>query len=94
MDRGHCTFATKVRNVDHIGGALAVVVDDRRENVTSVVMSDDGTGGGLRIPALLIGKKDGEILKDYIKHASADKRSQIALTASFMIAHKRNQVDM
>lgn len=29
-------------------------------------MSDDGTGTGIRIPAMLIGKKDGKILKDFL----------------------------
>ena len=33
-------------------------------------MSDDGTGGGLRIPAMLIGKSDGRKLLDFLKRAS------------------------
>jgi len=42
------------------------VVDNQQEDISRVVMSDDGTGAGLRIPAMLIGKRDGQILKDYL----------------------------
>jgi hypothetical protein len=34
--------------------------------VSDVVLSDDGTGLGIRIPAMLINKKDGQNLKNYI----------------------------
>ena len=73
VDRGNCTFATKVRNIAQAGGALALVIDNKNENVNNVIMSDDGTGAGLRIPAMMVGKKDGEILKDYFLRASTEK---------------------
>jgi hypothetical protein len=34
--------------------------------VSDVVLSDDGTGLGIRIPAMLINKLDGQKLKNYI----------------------------
>lgn len=43
-----------------------MVIDNTDENVWNVVMSDDGTGSGIRIPAMLISKKDGEILKQFL----------------------------
>lgn len=33
-------------------------------------MSDDGTGGGIRIPSMLIGVSEGNKLIDFIQHAS------------------------
>ncbi len=49
----------KVRNMENIGVAVAIIIDNTDENVDSVIMSDDGTGGGIRLPAMLIGKTDG-----------------------------------
>lgn len=59
VDRGHCTFVTKVRNIEKAGGSLAVIIDDQQEDIQKVIMSDDGTGTGIRIPAMIIGRKDG-----------------------------------
>ena len=67
LDRGECSFVSKVRNAERAGASLVVVVDNKVENVTNVIMGDDGTGSGIRIPSMLIGKSDGQILKDYAK---------------------------
>ena len=67
MDRGECSFVTKVRNAERAGASLVVVVDNKVENITNVIMGDDGTGVGIRIPSMLIGKSDGKILKDFAK---------------------------
>lgn len=56
---------TKVRNAERAGASLVVVIDNKVENVTNVIMGDDGTGIGIRIPSMLIGKTDGQILKDF-----------------------------
>ena len=59
-ERGECTFVTKTRHIAKEGGQLAIIIDDKEsENVKTVVMSDDGSGAGLGIPAILIGYKDG-----------------------------------
>ena len=29
VDRGECTFVTKVRNIEKAGGSLAVIIDDK-----------------------------------------------------------------
>ena len=65
--RGECTFVNKVRNAERAGASLLVVVDTRVENITQVIMGDDGTGTGIRIPSMLIGKTDGEILIEFAK---------------------------
>jgi len=44
---------------------LVVVIDNRTEDITNVVMGDDGTGTGIRVPSMLIGSEDGKRLKDF-----------------------------
>ena len=65
--RGSCSFVNKVRNAERAGASLLVVVDNQVENVKNVIMGDDGTGTGIRIPSMLIGKSDGEALIEFAK---------------------------
>ena len=58
-ERGGCSFTTKVRNVEDAGASLAIIIDNKKENVEMVNMIDDGAGAGIRIPSMLINKKDG-----------------------------------
>lgn len=51
---GGCSFVKKVRNMENIGVAVAILIDNTDENVDNIIMSDDGTGGGIRIPSMLI----------------------------------------
>jgi hypothetical protein len=46
-------------------------------------MGDDGTGTGIRIPAMLIGKESGKILKDFA--VTSDSKS--TLSAEFTLAN-------
>lgn len=73
VKRGGCSFVKKVRNLEAIGVAVAVIYDDQEENVDNVIMSDDGTGGGIRIPAMLIGAGDGKKLVDFMKRSSPEE---------------------
>jgi hypothetical protein len=57
----------KARNMENIGVSVAIIVDDHEEDIDGVIMSDDGTGGGIRIPSMLIGKTDGNKLIDFLK---------------------------
>jgi hypothetical protein len=56
---------TKVRVAEREGASLVVVIDNRNELVDDVIMGDDGTGTGIRVPSMLIGKNDGDILKEF-----------------------------
>lgn len=69
-ERGGCSFVKKVRNMENIGAAVAIIVDDNEEDIDNIIMSDDGTGGGIRIPAMLIGRTDGKKLIDFLKNAN------------------------
>jgi hypothetical protein len=92
VDRGHCTFVAKVRNVERAGGSLAVIIDDTYEDVNKVIMSDDGTGTGIRIPAMLIGKKEGQILKDFLTKQPPDVAAKASLSAEFVMKNQDNKV--
>lgn len=69
-DRGECSFVQKVRNMEDAGAAVGIVVDNSDENIENIVMSDDGTGAGIRIPSMLISKRDGMKLIDFLNTAS------------------------
>lgn len=61
---------------------MAVVVD--KNEVESTTMRDDGKGSSLKIPSFLIGKRDGDAIKEaihemkipQIKKASKDKEAE------------------
>ena len=65
--RGECSFVQKVRNMENIGVAVSIIVDNRAEMIDEILMSDDGTGGGIRIPSMLIGTNDGDKLINWYK---------------------------
>ena len=56
LERGNCTFVTKVRNVERAGGNVALVGDNKVENSEVFIMSDDGSGHSVNIPSYLIRK--------------------------------------
>lgn len=56
-ERGGCSFVTKVRNMEEVGVAVGIVIDETDgEDISEIVMSDDGSGAGIRIPSMLISK--------------------------------------
>ena len=87
--RGKCTFVNKVRNAERAGASLLVVVDSKAENVTNVIMGDDGTGTGIRIPSMLIGKSDGETLIKF-----AQKNIGATLSAEFAVKEKSDVAEI
>jgi len=90
LDRGNCSFVTKVRNAERAGASLVVVIDDREEDISNVIMGDDGTGMGIRIPSMLIGKDSGKILKDF----AVKSDSKATLSAEFTIQNPHNYSDV
>lgn len=59
--------------MENIGVSVAIIVDNTDEDISNIVMSDDGTGGGIRIPAMLLGKEDGQKLINYLKRSSNEE---------------------
>ena len=78
--------------MERAGGSLAVIIDDGNSDIANVVMSDDGTGTGILIPSMLISRKDGEKLKDYLKSASQEDAYQAALQVEFVFENHDNTV--
>mmetsp|Transcript_4394 Transcript_4394/g.7446 ORF Transcript_4394/g.7446 Transcript_4394/m.7446 type:complete len:227 (-) Transcript_4394:755-1435(-) len=92
-DRGSCSFVQKVRNMEEAGAAVGIVVDNSDENIENVIMTDDGTGAGIRIPSMLISKKDGQKLIDFLQTATQEQLDQIAMMAVFNISRPDNRVE-
>ena len=51
-------------------------------------MGDDGTGSGIRIPSMLIGKSDGELLKQFATEKGA------TLSAEFTVKTTNDKVNV
>lgn len=92
-DRGGCSFVKKVRNMENIGVSVAIIIDDTDENIENVVMSDDGTGGGIRIPSMIISKQDGRKLLDFVRRASNQEIESTAIMAQFVMEKPDNRVE-
>lgn len=69
--------------MEDIGVAVGIIIDNTNEYVESVQMSDDGTGGGIRIPSMLISKKDGTILTNWLKKANPKELASLVVMAEF-----------
>jgi hypothetical protein len=92
--RGECSFVRKARNIQNIGGSVAVIIDNKEnENVNTVVMSNDGTGGGIKIPSMLISYEDGKALLAHWNRADESERNSAMLFASFDIKRPDNRVE-
>lgn len=90
VDRGECTFVTKVRNIEKLGVKLAIIIDDREEYSENLIMADDGTGHSINIPSFIIRKKDGNIIKDTIIN---NPTKTVYLKAELEIIHPDNRVE-
>ena len=84
-ERGECSFVQKVRNMENIGVSVAIIVDSRAEMIDEILMSDDGTGGGIRIPSMLIGMRDGDTLLNWYKKATQEEKDQLVLMSEFVM---------
>jgi hypothetical protein len=76
-----------------LGAAVAIVVDNTAEDIDSIVMSDDGTGAGIRIPSMLISKRDGLKLIDFMKTATVEELNTISINAKFDMSRPDNRVE-
>ena len=60
--------------MENIGVAVSIIIDNRAEMIDEILMSDDGTGGGIRIPSMLIGKKDGNKIIEWMATATQEEK--------------------
>lgn len=95
VDRGDCSFVTKVRNVQEAGGHLALIVNnDKHERIEDIFMADDGRGRDLVIPGVMITYQKGEILKNFYKENKNNKEilDSIRLEIDFEMENRTNIV--
>lgn len=85
MRGGDCSFVQKVRNMENIGTSVGIIINNSEENPDGrPVMFDDGTGGGIRIPSMMISKDDGLVLMNWLKNASKADYQNIVVMAEFV----------
>lgn len=63
--RGACSFALKTKNLQN-AGAIGVIIYDPVNDVPSDAMGRDDNVTGVTIPAILLGKVEGEYLVDQV----------------------------
>jgi len=77
IDRGGCTFVTKVRNAQNLGATAVLIADNvclcsdqecASEDLSSCeeqspIMADDGSGSDIRIPSFLLWKPGADLIK-------------------------------
>jgi hypothetical protein len=74
--RGKCSFTKKV-NVAYSKGAHAVIIVDKQDSqynsstISSVIVADDGFGGDIHIPSILVAKEDGVKLIRAVRQSPA-----------------------
>ena len=90
VERGECSFVTKVRNIEAIGGVkLAIIIDNKEEDTQNLIMADDGTGQSIHIPSFIITKKDG----DNIKETITKSKQIVYIKAELEMVHPDNRVE-
>lgn len=93
VKRGNCPFVKKVRNVEHAGGTLAIIVDNKNERAESVVMVDDGSGNGINIPSMLVPKDQGDLIIEEVRESVKNNISGVSLLARFELPSPDNRVE-
>ena len=66
VEKGGCSYVSKVLNIEDARGHAAIIIDDRNGgDVEEKNMPDDGRGNEVSIPSVLISYEDGEKLKKF-----------------------------
>jgi hypothetical protein len=103
VDRGDCTFVSKVRNAQRAGAAAVLIADntclcineDCRADgggaqtceVQEPIMADDGSGSDISIPTFLLFKQDADPIKTVLKN-----NKHVRVEMSFAIPSNRDSV--
>lgn len=88
VERGNCTFVTKVKHAQEVGASGCVIVDNQDEK-TLPYMADDGFGSVISIPAMLIHRDDGANID-----ATVNEEGQaVMLTMAWNTPHPDNIVE-
>ena len=92
VKNGLCSATEKVRNIEEAGGHAAIIIDDKNEPLEKMFLADDGRGGDISIPAVLISLYDGQKLIEYYSSHLHDKSHRIRLEIYFSLEKSDNTV--
>ncbi|CAK65401.1 unnamed protein product (macronuclear) [Paramecium tetraurelia] len=73
VQRGNCTFYTKTINAQSFGYQMLVIVDDMDEEITGLNLVSLNETKEIDIPAIMISKKQGDIIKQYMDAITSDR---------------------
>lgn len=80
-----CSYVQQARNVQKSGGAMVLIANtDAGYDIDDEVLSDDGTGAGIRIPALMISNRDGAMLEKHFLHTRPHEHNLTLLKVEFI----------
>ena len=57
---------TKARHAQYAGAKMLLLIDNTDESPNSIVMADDGSGNDIKIPTVMITKKIGELMEEFL----------------------------
>ncbi|KAF4665980.1 Vacuolar-sorting receptor [Perkinsus olseni] len=76
VERGTCTFVSKVRVAEAKKNAAAVLIlqsyEKKDQDISMVVPADDGYGSRVNVPTILLNWKDSELLRTWLKRFNND----------------------
>ena len=67
VKKGLCGYTQKVKNIEEAGGHAAIIINDKDEPPEKMFLADDGHGGDISIPAVIISLTDGNKIIDFYK---------------------------
>ena len=67
---------------------MVIIANWDDKDVADEILSDDGTGAGIRIPAMMISKADGEKLESNFLHTKPHMHNQTILKAEFITEYE------
>ncbi|CAD8119175.1 unnamed protein product [Paramecium sonneborni] len=69
IQRGECTFVTKVRNAQTAGFKFVIIGDNINDDIdNNFSMLNDGTGSSINIPSIIVGSKWTKEFQDIFKN--------------------------
>lgn len=83
ISRGTCSFSTKIRNAEGAGAVAVLVANNVAGDPTA--MGSDGTANQPTVPAYMVGKAEGQLLK-----ANADASTTISAAQNYIASANAN----
>ena len=91
IERGNCTFVTKSRNVEQIGANALIIGDNKaNENVTNLVLSDDGNGNSISIPTFMVRKRTYDLFAKVVENKDSDEQNKLIVKVDLQMTTIKN----